>query len=204
MAAHREAHAIYVRKLGAFHPAVGASLAAQAGALLMQEKYSEAEPLFGQALGILEAQQGRTTVSDWGMVHTTYRPQYTQVSAVLNNLALLYERQGRLAEAEATLRRTLSLYERESGKNSEGAAMALLNLGAVLTKQKRFPEAEPALKRSLAIRENLLGPDHPLVVDSLDGLAEFYRATSNTAEADRCSSRIRVTIEKNKARRVLR
>ena len=44
--------------------------------------------------------------------------------------------------------------------------------------------AEPLYKRALAIREQALGPHHPSVATSLNGLAVLYRATERDTEAE--------------------
>ena len=43
------------------------------------------------------------------------------------------------------------------------------------TSQGQYANAEPLYKRSLVIKEKVLGPDHPDVAVSLNGLAELYR-----------------------------
>ncbi len=56
-------------------------------------------------------------------------------------------------------------------------AVAFLNAG-------KYAEAEPLYKRSLAITEKALGPEHPNVANSLNNLAELYRAQGKYAEAE--------------------
>ena len=48
----------------------------------------------------------------------------------------------------------------------------------------RYSEAEPLYKQSLAIREKVLGPNHPDVAATLNGLAELYRAQGRYADAE--------------------
>ena len=43
------------------------------------------------------------------------------------------------------------------------------------TSQGQYANAEPLYKRSIVIKERVLGPDHPDVAVSLNGLAELYR-----------------------------
>jgi hypothetical protein len=50
--------------------------------------------------------------------------------------------------------------------------------------QGESAKAEPLLKRALAIREKALGPDHPHVAQSLENLANLYRASERNAEAE--------------------
>ncbi|CAN0579826.1 unnamed protein product, partial [Laminaria digitata] len=42
--------------------------------------------------------------------------------------------------------------------------------------QGNYAEAGPLYKRSLAIDEKALGPEHPSVARSLNGMAELFRA----------------------------
>ena len=48
----------------------------------------------------------------------------------------------------------------------------------------RYSEAEPLYKQSLAIREKVLGPNHPDVAATLNGLAELYRALGRYTDAE--------------------
>jgi tetratricopeptide (TPR) repeat protein len=49
--------------------------------------------------------------------------------------------------------------------------------------QGDYAKAEPLYRRSLAIREKALGLDHPDVGNSLNNLAELYRAMNRVKEA---------------------
>lgn len=55
---------------------------------------------------------------------------------------------------------------------------------ALLYTQARYAEAEPLYKRSLRIREEALGPDHPLVAQSLNDLGVLYRTQGRYPEAE--------------------
>src|SRR5262249_30432362 len=57
-----------------------------------------------------------------------------------------------------------------SDDHAETAA-ALSSLGGTLVDEDKLDEARPVLDRALAIREHLLGPDHPLVGNTLDEVA---------------------------------
>ena len=80
----------------------------------------------------------------------------------LNNLAELYDGQGRYAEAEPLYKRALAIREKALGpdhprcRNSRSTTWP-----SCTTAQGRYAEAEPLYKRALAIREKALGPDHP-------------------------------------------
>ena len=49
--------------------------------------------------------------------------------------------------------------------------------------QGKYAEATPLYRRSLTILEKALGPEHPNVATSLNGLAALYKAQGNYAEA---------------------
>ena len=57
---------------------------------------------------------------------------------------------------------------------------SLNNLAALYNAQGQYAKAEPLYQRSLAIREKALGPEHPDVANSLNNLAELYRASRPT------------------------
>ena len=102
----------------------------------------------------------------------------------LNNLATLYEKQGRHADSEPLFQRALAIYEKAAGPAHPAVATLLNNLGQVDKVQGRYGDAEPLIMRSLAIREKQLGPDHPDVARSLNNLADLYERQRRYAEAE--------------------
>ena len=64
-------------------------------------------------------------------------------------------------------------------------AASLLNKVAwYLYDRARYEAAEPLYKRALGIREQQLGEEHPKAAESLDNLAELYRAQGKYEEAE--------------------
>ncbi|MBI3041197.1 MAG: CHAT domain-containing protein [Betaproteobacteria bacterium] len=105
-------------------------------------------------------------------------------ATTLNNLAALYQTQGRYAEAEPLYRRSLGIAEKALGPDHRDVGQSLNNLAELYRGQGRYAEAEPLYRRSLGIREKALGPDHPDVGGSLNNLAGLYRAQGRFAEAE--------------------
>jgi tetratricopeptide (TPR) repeat protein len=64
------------------------------------------------------------------------------------------------------------------------AARPLNHAGFYLYKRARYTDAKPLCEQALAILENALGPDHFEVANSLDTLAELYRAQGEYAKAE--------------------
>jgi tetratricopeptide (TPR) repeat protein len=114
----------------------------------------------------------------------------------LNNLGLLYQNQGRYADAEPLYKRALAIREKAVGPDHSDVALSLNNLASLYVVQGRYADAEPLFKRSLAINEKALGADHPNVAASLNNLAELYRAQGRYADAEPLYKR---TISQNSA-----
>ena len=93
----------------------------------------------------------------------------------LNNLAELYRRQGRVAEAERYFTEALSVKEAELGGDHPDVATSLNNLAQLYVAQGRDLEAAPLLERSLAIQEKVLDAEHPVLGRTLTLLGEVYR-----------------------------
>ena len=69
----------------------------------------------------------------------------------LNNLAALYDDQGRYADAEPLYKRSLAIREKALGPDHPDVATSLNNLAVLYDEQGRYADAEPLYKRSLAI-----------------------------------------------------
>jgi tetratricopeptide (TPR) repeat protein len=97
-------------------------------------------------------------------------PQYRQELAMThNNLGLLLQATGRVAEAEKAYRQALQLYERLVAEHPQvpqyrqELAMTHNNLGVLLKATGRADEAEKAHRQALQLRERLVA-EHPQVV----------------------------------------
>jgi CHAT domain-containing protein len=114
----------------------------------------------------------------------------------LNEGAHLYFRQGRDAEAEPLIKRSLAIYEKALGTDDPRVAVSLNNLGKLYAKQSRYTEAEPLIKRSLAINEKALGLDHPSVATNLNNLAALHESQGRYVDAYLLSRRAISVLEK--------
>jgi len=132
-------------------------------------RYADAEPLYKQALAIVEKALG---------------PEHHDVATALNNLAKLYKTTGRYREAEPLYQRTLAIDEKALGPEHHDVATSLDNLAVLYNATSRYAEAEPLFKRALAIDEKAFGPKHPDVAKRLNNLALLYEATRRYSEAE--------------------
>ncbi|WP_417914681.1 tetratricopeptide repeat protein [Candidatus Electronema sp. JM] len=108
----------------------------------------------------------------------------TELAFALNELALVYDAQGRYAEAEPLYKRALAIREQKLGKDHPDVADTLNNLAWLYYRQARYAEAEPLSKRALEIREQKLGKDHSDVASTLNNLAALYESNDRYAEAE--------------------
>jgi tetratricopeptide (TPR) repeat protein len=111
-------------------------------------------------------------------------PEHPDVAAGLNNLASMYQAQGRYAEAEPLFKRALAIGDKVLGPEHPDNAVRLSNLAMLFRDQKRYAEAEPLAERALAISEKALGPEDPEVATRANNLAVVYRYRGRHDEAE--------------------
>ncbi|MBI3667571.1 MAG: tetratricopeptide repeat protein, partial [Acidobacteria bacterium] len=104
-----------------------------------------------------------------------------QLAVTLNGLALLYQTQGRYAEAEPRYRRAADLFEELYGPKDLTLATTLHNLAELCRQEGKYLEAERLCRRALAIRRDLLGEEHPDVAMSLNTLSGVYASEGQYA-----------------------
>jgi tetratricopeptide (TPR) repeat protein len=140
---------------------------------LQQGRYIEAKKMF-QAL-LKKAEE------DFG-------PEDPKVASAARNLAMLYCLQGKYADAEPLLHRSLAIMEKADPEHIETSAI-LEQLAGLCEVQGRYAATELILQRSLAIRERALGPDHPHVANMLKQMAVLYEKIGKKDEAKRLEER---------------
>lgn len=136
---------------------------------LSNENYTKAEILYNEAIEIVMS------------AFPTGHPDFT---TSLNNLAVVYELQGRHDEAEVTYKVILGIERTAFPENHRGISGILYNLAALYEAQGRYTEAESLYKEALAIRQNALLEDHPDVAAALNNLATIYCMQHRYSEAE--------------------
>jgi tetratricopeptide (TPR) repeat protein len=101
----------------------------------------------------------------------------------VNNLAGVYYRQGRYAEAEPLCQRALRDRERVLGPEHPDTLTSVNNLAGLYVSQGRYAEAEPLYQRGLRDGERVLGPEHPDTLASLSNLAALLARSGSVDEA---------------------
>ncbi|MBD2624907.1 tetratricopeptide repeat protein [Trichormus variabilis] len=176
-----------------------------------QGRYSEAEPLYIQALELKKRLLGElhpdiaTSLNNLAALYasqgryTEAEPLYIQalelkkclpegshpdIATSLNNLAALYDSQGRYTEAEPLYIQALELSKRLLGESHPDVAQSLNNLAALYASQGRYTEAEPLYIQALELRKHLLGESHPDVAQSLHNLAALCASQGRYTESE--------------------
>ena len=157
------------KEFGEDHPDFATSLNNLALLYHNLGRYSEAEPLHTQAMGIRKARLGE---------------EHPDFATSLNNLALLYESIGQYAEAEPFYRKALGIRKTQRGEGHPEYAFSLNNLAVLYVRMGRFIEAEPLMLKAMGIYKAQLGEGHPNYATSLNNLAMLYHSIGQYAEAE--------------------
>ena len=110
--------------------------------------------------------------------------EHPDTLASVNNLAFLYQAQGRYGEADPLFQRALAANERVLGADHPNTLTSVNNLAALYQAQGRYGEAEPLSQRALAARERVLGAEHPATLTSVNNLAGLYESQGRYGEAE--------------------
>lgn len=209
-AKYEKAESLYQRSLeikektlGKDFPETTKSVIRLARVYRTQAKYEQAEPMYQKALATFEKvlvdskDQPSGFRMKEGMAYEDM-PHLSKLqlvmdrnnlAAILNELALLYDNQGRYAEAEPLYLRSIAIHEKNRGKDTPDAASPLDNLASLYEKQGKYKQAERLHQKALELREKALGKDHPDVAISLNNLAFLYDAQGKYTDAEPLYSR---------------
>jgi non-specific serine/threonine protein kinase/serine/threonine-protein kinase len=95
------------------------------------------------------------------------------------------EARGNALTAREILDKGAARIEKELAQEPEVQGQLFRTIGRVYRNLGLYTKAEPLLARSVEIRQRVLGPDHPLTLQSMDSLAVFYEQAGRYAEAEK-------------------
>jgi tetratricopeptide (TPR) repeat protein len=158
---------------------------------------SKTEVLYSQ-LGTLYAERVESAKSTNKQKELTLAQEYLKQAIVLqtkfqklealatslNNLAVLYDNQGRYSEAEPLYLEALEMRRRLFTSDHPNIATSLNNLAYLYHNQGRYSEAEPLYLEALEMRKRLFIGDHSDVATSLNNLAGLYYNQGKYSEAE--------------------
>ena len=102
----------------------------------------------------------------------------------LNDLAGLYRKQGKTAEARKLYEQALKIRKTELGENHPDYAASLDNLANMFREEGNKQKAEEYYIKALEIRGVVLGNKHPAYAASLNNIAVFYEENGKMEEAE--------------------
>lgn len=202
---------------GEVHPDVARSLNNLGNLLRDEQRYDEAEPLLAQArdqfeqlmgadhsltldttnnLAILYARQGRfdDAAALYRRALAGYRRLFGESSRKVGemhlNLGLLELRRERPAAALPDLEQAITILGDTLGSDHPTTAYPIAAAADALRDLGRYDEAESRYREALKIQERLLRPDHPDLVETLEGYAVLLDRTGRSSEAAEVRARI--------------
>jgi len=110
--------------------------------------------------------------------------EHQETLKTLRSLALLYQAEGKYAEAGQLLSGVLSTQRRVLGEQHPDTLAAMNNVAELYRRQKEYAEAESIFVRLLAVRRRLLPADHPNITNVLASLGGMKLEQRNYAEAE--------------------
>jgi tetratricopeptide (TPR) repeat protein len=116
-------------------------------------------------------------------------------------LVKLYEKQGRLADAEAIVKRALGDQERVFDANDVRLVHTLKTLAAVQMREGEYSDAAPACARAIKIQEAVYGAESPRSAGTLQTYAAVLRQLGELEKADALDYRANSLQEKTGAPR---
>ncbi len=107
-------------------------------------------------------------------------------------LDLVYSRLGDVAKAQQHYPEAEAAYQRAlkaAGKDNPFRDAPLLGLAEVYAAQGKYKQAEPLFQEAIAAQEEVLGPDNPDLVRTLEQYAALLRATNRAPQAAKLEAR---------------
>ncbi len=110
--------------------------------------------------------------------------EHPDTATSLNNLATLYDEQGKYEQAEPLHLRALEIYEKILGAEHPDTATSLNDLAGLYESQGKYEQSEALYLRALEIWEKVLGAEHPDTAESLNDLAVLYLSQGKYEQAE--------------------
>lgn len=153
----------------------------------------ENDPLYSMVLsnlGLLYMTMGKFNLSEEYSLMAMEKRKYNAddrkgLAASMNNLAVLYQCQGKYTEAEDAISEAQKLARETEGPGSTAYAITLNNQGILYQLTGKYDDAERLLKQSIAIAEQELGKRSPNFIRIKINLALLYQLQGRYTEAEK-------------------
>lgn len=108
----------------------------------------------------------------------------------MNDLAVLYERQGKYADADALETRAVQTGKRLYGTKNPQMLVQTVNLGVLYIDEGKFAQAEQLLTEVLKFQPSIIGKEHPDTLFTMSSLAVLYRNEGKYAQAESLARKV--------------
>jgi len=109
---------------------------------------------------------------------------HPDTAQAMQNLAVLYNQEGKTAQAEALLIKVLEVRRRTLGEEAPLTLSSLSSLASVYRTEGRYAQAEPMFLKAVALRRRILGEHHRDTGMSMHNLAVLYCAEGKYATGE--------------------
>jgi eukaryotic-like serine/threonine-protein kinase len=101
----------------------------------------------------------------------------------MDQLALVYEQEGKYARADALLNRSVEIRRSHQGQEHPETLYSMNELAGVYFREGKYREAEKLYESVFEIRRRVSGPEHPDTLLCMGNLANLYLKESKYTEA---------------------
>ena len=102
----------------------------------------------------------------------------------MNDLASLYQDQGKHVDAEPLYKEVLAGHQKALGLEHPNTLTSMNNLAFLYQDQGKYADAEPLYKEALVGCQKALGLEHPDTLTSMNNLASLYCHQGKYADAE--------------------
>lgn len=162
----------------------------------------EAEARMQETIGLTYLAMSHTTQAQThlqGAVENRQQalgPDHPDTLRAMRELATVFKEQGRYAESEALLRKTLTAQKRVLGQDHKDTFVTITVLAAVCEAQDQPMTSEKLFSDLWQLQKKVLGPDHMETLGTLGNMAAFMTRQGRPEEA--------LTLEKERLERTQR
>jgi CHAT domain-containing protein/tetratricopeptide (TPR) repeat protein len=159
-------------------------------------RYDDAEKLMNEAIGIVEKMLDSKSknrfkfISNLALLYR-YTGKFTEaemlyakmekdmgkgpdLASLYNNQAMLYMAMGKDDKVEGLFKKSIAMFKESLGAEGQPSAKVMNNLGNYYRTKGKFGDADKMLQQSKNIYERVLGPNHPLFVQTQEDIAILY------------------------------
>jgi tetratricopeptide (TPR) repeat protein len=115
----------------------------------------------------------------------------------LNNLAAVYQTQGKYQMAEPLYMRSLDIKTRVLGEDHPDVALNVHNLAVLYSARRMYPVAEKHYKRAIELKSKIYGELHPELLSTLKYYAQLLKVLNRPVEMHLLEARMKEIQEIN-------